>query len=759
MRRVCIAAFGVLVFTLLLNNAGCLDPCGTCPPPPGMAFAPGGLLNYSRAGHTATPLVGQSQVFHPGEVLIVGGRGNFVLNSGEIYDPLTGSFSFLLSSMNEPRVGQTATSLQTGDVLIAGGRNATVSDTAELYKFATGSFIEAGTMNVPRSGHAATLLSDGSVLITGGSRDLSAFQTNLGALSDAELYIPVSGFQIVQSMTSSRSEHTATLLMNGSVLIAGGFDDKGRTLSSAEIYDPVTHTFSSIMPMKHPRRDHTAILMLDGKVLLAGGWDAQNNPVNTTEIYDSSGFLDGPMMNRSRAYLSSSLLNGGAVLVAGGDANESAEVFSGGQFTELATSDFSAGAANAAATIANGDVLVTGGGFPVDKIFGYTSSNDFANLFLSDGSGLLHVGFLKQSRSGHTATTLPATPLLPDGTVLVVGGEDVQEGPTFDEVYDSSENKSSIIQQGLVLVGHTATTLFTSGPNEGSVLIAGGTIGQLNTMSPSTCQTQPVVPYPNEWIYNPLGQAINPGYTNAQALNTARYMHTATLLTNGTVLVTGGIDEAGNVLNNAEIYDPSTDRWSTVPAKMIVRRQSHAAALLNDGTVLIAGGCGSSGERLSSAEIYDPNTQMFTKKPDMRSARANFTLTALEAYPQTSAANVLVAGGSGNASAELYDAIKGKFVTTGSLTDTLFGPTATLLANGKVLITSGGSANAELYDPTVNTFSLAGRMTIDRLADAAALLPDQHVLIVGGFENSPPVTTSTTEIYLNRTTPTPTPTP
>ena len=333
-----------------------------------------------------------------------------------------------------------------------------------------------------------------------------------------------------------------------------------------------------------------------------------------------------------------------------------------------------------------------------------------------------------------------------------------QDGPTHDEVYDSIANKSSIIEQGLALVGHTAT-LFTSGPSEGSVLIAGGTIGLLNTTSPATCQSQPVQPYLNEWIYNPLDQAENSGYTNAQALNTARYMHTATFLTNGMVLVTGGIDETGNVLNNAEIYDPSVDRWSTVTGKMIVRRQSHAAALLSDGTVLIAGGCGSAGQRLASAEIYDPSTEMFKKIPDMKSARANFTLTALAGDPQEAAANVLVAGGSGNTSAELYDATKGKFVAAGSMTDILFGPTATLLGTGKVLITSGGSANAELYDPKSNAFSPAGRMNIDRLADAAALLPNQDVLIVGGFQNSPPVTTSTTEIYHNSPLATPTPSP
>jgi hypothetical protein len=763
MRGAFSAALAMLALAFVLNNVGCLDPCPVCPPP-SPTFTPGGLLNDSRAGHTATTLLAPQN-----QVLIVGGSGSLVLNSAEIYDPLTGSFS-VGSSMNEARVGHTATSLQTGDVLIAGGHDVAVSNTAELYQFATGSFVDVGKMNAFRSGHAATLLSDGFVLITGGSPSLSSFNTNLGAQNSAELYNPISGFQAIQPMTSERSEHTATRLTNGSVLIAGGFDDKGRTLRTAEIYDPVTQSFSPIQPMRHPRRDHTAILTPDGSVLIAGGWDERKNPVNTAEIYDASGFVDGALMNEARAYHSSSLLSGGMVLVAGGDAAESAEVYSGGRFTELDTSNFSAGAASAAATIANGDVLISGGGPPVDKTFGYPGpSNKFANLFLSDGSGLLHVGMMSQGRSGPSAAALPAGTRLPDGTLLAAGGLLVAGGENVlasvsDELYGTFNNKSSIIRAfELNVVGHTAT-LFTSGPKAGSVLIAGGAgAGEvpLNLTLQTVCQapSPPVPVSPLVWIYNPTTQNITPGFKRTGALGTPRYLHTATLLPNGMVLVTGGIDEAGTTLDGAELYnpDPMSERWSPVVAKMKVPRHSHAAALLDDGTVLIAGGCGPSGQRLTSAEIFNPfppSAPSFTKIGDMRAARVNFTLTPLKTH------GVLVAGGSGDTSAELYDETKSKFAPAGLMTDSLFGPTATLLVDGNVLITSGGSANAELYEPASNTFMLAGRMTIARSVDAAALLPDgKSVLVTGGFANSSSVTTATTEIYQPTSTPTPTPAP
>src|SRR5262245_38461206 len=125
----------------------------------------------------------------------------------------------------------------------------------------------AGTMTMPRSGHTATLLADGRILITGGANSNNGWPS---ALKSAEVYDPDSGLsRPTGDMTSVRTQHTATLLPDGRVLIAGGLDGYGPGgdgIDSAEIYDPSSGTFSPAGKMTHPRYGHTATLLNNGKV-------------------------------------------------------------------------------------------------------------------------------------------------------------------------------------------------------------------------------------------------------------------------------------------------------------------------------------------------------------------------------------------------------------------------------------------------------------------------------------------------------------
>ena len=134
------------------------------------------------------------------------------------------------------------------------------------------------SMNTPRSGHTATLLPNGEVLIAGG------MERNGTYFNSVERYSPVTGkFAPVHSMSVRRVGHTATLLRNGKVLIAGGFDSNG-SLASAEVYDPATDTFASAGSMASKRGDFTATLLPSGKVLVAGGEGV--NALASAEIYD-----------------------------------------------------------------------------------------------------------------------------------------------------------------------------------------------------------------------------------------------------------------------------------------------------------------------------------------------------------------------------------------------------------------------------------------------------------------------------------------
>lgn len=225
--------------------------------------------------------------------------------------------------MTTARYGATATLLNDGTVLIAGGgADAAGTISAEIYDPNTGNFTTVGNMATKRTNHTATLLADGSVLIAGGQGNYNG-QT---AWKTAERYIPSSKqFTSAGNMTDARYMHTATLLSDGTVLIAGGHNNNSQTIvSTAEIYNPDTLSFSSTGSMSVARWQHTATPLMDGTILIAGGatWTSVNN---TAEVYTPSSrtFTTTGTMTSPRVDQTQSLLQDGTVLVAGGSSNSS----------------------------------------------------------------------------------------------------------------------------------------------------------------------------------------------------------------------------------------------------------------------------------------------------------------------------------------------------------------------------------------------------------------------------------------------------
>jgi hypothetical protein len=350
-------------------------------------------------------------------LLAVAGQGAIALAQSQ------GAFS-PTGDMGTERVGHTATLLTNGKVLIAGGSAILVGwpvwASAELYDPLTGTFTLTGTMTTPRAGHTATLLADGKVLIAGG--DSQAGPTSkTSTQAGAELYDPATGtFEATGDMLAARSGHTATLLNNGKVLITGGnsYDAQGKqiSLSSAELYDPLTRVFTATGNMIASRDGHVAVLLPSGRVLITGGADCGPQP--NPELYDpASGqfTLTTPSAYSSASGLSTvsaSLLPSGnvlSILIVGCDVGSGAEVYDFAKGTFTATAGMTIPTLeNTATLLPEGRVLIAGMDyFPDGRAELYEHVNE--TFTPVDGT-------FPERESGHTAT------LLPDGSVLLAGG-------------------------------------------------------------------------------------------------------------------------------------------------------------------------------------------------------------------------------------------------------------------------------------------------------------------------------------------------
>ena len=255
-----------------------------------------------------------------------------------------------------------------------------------------------------------------------------------------------------------------------------------------------------------------------------------------------------------------------------------------------------------------------------------------------------------------------------------------------------------------------------------------------------------ILSYGSSEIYEP-----GTGTFTATGDRTTRVGASVTLLPNGEVLIAGsalsGADGSYTSLAHADLYDPGTGTF-TPTGDMSVERVGHTATLLNNGKILIAGGAvvvaGVVDRFLASAELYDPSTGTFSATGDMNEMGCD-TATLLANGKVLITRSIVydppVVSGRENfvRHAELYDPSTGTFAFTGDMIVGHTGPTATLLANGMVLVAGGdigdgdgATASAELYDPASGTFALTDRMTVGREEHTATLLPDGKVLLAGG---------------------------
>jgi N-acetylneuraminic acid mutarotase len=332
-------------------------------------------------------------------------------------------------------------------------------------------------------------------------------------------------------METGRINHTATLLANGRVLVAGGFGAGPVVLGTAELYDPVSGTWSSAASMGVPRAKHVAVRLLDGTVLVAGGQLANGPPTASAEIYHPSSdtWTSTEPMSVARLNFTATVLLDGRVLVTGG---------------------------------VGGD----GRGVAVEK------SAEIYDPLVGQWES---AGKMANRRFSHAAVRLA------DGRVLVVGGAGGGEDCPYTktaEVYAPSANEWQAADRMATPRGLPALALL---PN-GSVLAAGG------LTQPASCNAEHGF---NQTETAELYNALNDRWSPTSSLGTARRVFGFEQLADGRVLVAGGRNASGNagILASAELYDPGDGTWSAA-GSLSGPRVGVVLTTLTDGRVLASGG-------------------------------------------------------------------------------------------------------------------------------------------------------------------------
>ena len=390
--------------------------------------------------------------------------------------------------------------------------------------------------------------------------------------------------------------HSSTCVISGTpvtilsattytITIANASSSARATVSLSIAQTP--DTWYSSAPFEMERKNHTATLLDDGKVLIVGGLGPGGEPREQAEVYDPSlnqwVGVDPPMTD-ARVYHSATKLPDGRVLVAGGEDNGSTtyyrtvEIYNStlDQKWQGARSMIAERSKFTATLLDDGKVLIVGG----SGNCGLGCARSTAEIYDPASDTWTYTrGRLNSSRHSHQAIKLS------NGNVLIGGGNDGSNQLLTTEIYDVATERFSIATPYL---GGSTNHTVTLDASTGTVIVAGGLAG---------------IPVDTIAIFDDLG-----GFTfTTFHLPTTRSGHTASLLSNGNILFTGGMKSLspGDILRDAELFSLASFGILPSPSPMNEPRVWHTATVLEDGRVLVIGG-ETTAQASNSCEIYQP---------------------------------------------------------------------------------------------------------------------------------------------------------
>jgi hypothetical protein len=632
--------------------------------------------------------------------------------------------------MAYPRSGATLTVLGSGKVLVAGG-DAPMLGVCELFDPETNTFSVTGSLAHPRGNHHASLMADGRVLVLAGEDGTAAPVTTV------EMYDGASGSFSAGGQIPAVVDPLVENLRTGEVMIAGGeASGSPDQLREAYVYDPISGQVRAAGTMNRDIAKATVSLLPSGKVLVAGGGTTEQTPQALTEIFDADAgaFTQGPALSRPRgSHTAVALPNGHVVLIGGRDSD-----WVSIDATEVVDHE-------------------KGSSAPGPRLRNHRGERySFASLVLPDGRVLVAGGVSREGTylddteilhvEGRTGTPGPrltrvragaSSVLLPDGRPLLVGPGVSAEWMSIPWTLEDR------LTLAIGRSGHTATRI-----SSGEVILAGNsaddpsveafdrTTGRVSSAGELSAfrwaHTATLLDDDQILLLGGGGSAIETAEvfdprtgasTPGGTLLRGRWYHTATRLPDQRVLIAGGCESP-----EIEAWDPAT-RTTSVVGRLFQGRYAHTATLFPDGRVLIAGGfAATSWEIFSSTEWFDPATGETSQGPNLTAARHSHAAVI------TPSGDLVLVGYAGTLDVLDAGAHEFRSVHAGVFYSH---PRATLLTSGKILITGGEAyhgavASAYLYDHETDIVETLPDMSTPRVEHSSTLLEDGRVLLAGG---------------------------